>query len=70
MAKDFQTGKFATLSSSQLIVILLTLGKFKVTPQLFILANFGQVTVILLSLGKTLGREKQLGVGYGLSHFK
>ena len=49
---------FLTLSSSKLIVILLTFGKSKLNL-LFIFTKFGQVTVILLGLGKTLGCEKQ-----------
>ena len=49
---DFQTGHSATLGSSKLIFILLTLGKSRLT--LFgPLTDFGQVSVILLSLDKT-----------------
>ena len=55
---DFETGHFFDLSSSKLMVILLTLGKSKLTL-LVHFNGFGQATVILLSLGKTLGPEKQ-----------
>ena len=47
-----------TLNSSKLIVILLTLGKSKLA-RLVYFTNFGQVTVTLLCLDKTLGHEKQ-----------
>ena len=60
MAKDFQTGKFTNFE------------QFKIDSHF---ANFGQVQSdpncsSLLTLGKTLGRKKQLGIGYGLSHFQ
>ena len=60
MTGDIQVSKLVillTLSSSKLIFILLTLGKSKLI--LFgSFYKFGQVTVILLSLGKTC-HEKQ-----------
>ena len=49
---DFQTGHFATLSSSKLIVILLIWASQN-WPY-FIVTAFGQEKVILGSLGKTL----------------
>ena len=52
--RDFKLVFFLIMSISKLILILLTLGKSKLS--LFVL--FGQVTVTLLSLGKTY-REKQ-----------
>ena len=55
---DFQIDHFATVSSAKLIFIFLTLGKSKLIL-LIIFLYFGQVTVILLSLGNTLGHEKQ-----------
>ena len=41
-----------------MIVILLTFGKAKLTL-LVHFSDFGQVTVVLVSLGKTLGCKKQ-----------
>ena len=47
-----------TLSSSKLVFILLTLGKSELT--LFVpFYYFGQVTVILLSLGKTSQKQSK-----------
>ena len=40
------------------MVILLTLGKSKLTLLIYFY-SFGQVTIFVLSLGKTLGRKKQ-----------
>ena len=51
-------GHFAILSSSKLVVILLILGKSKLTEREDF-KDFGQVTIILLRLGKTLGCKKQ-----------
>ena len=47
-----------TLNSSKLITIFL-LWASQILPYLFIFTNLVQVTVILLSLGKTFGHKKQ-----------
>ena len=53
MIKIFKLVILLTLRSSKLTVILITLGKSN-WPILFIFTNFGQVTVFLQTLGKTL----------------
>ena len=55
----FDVSSFSmTLSSSKMIVILLIFGKSKLIL-LVHFSDFGQVTVVLVSLGKTLGCKKQ-----------
>ena len=61
---DFQTGHFPTSgrfvilltwTSSQFAVIFLTISMSRLTN----LSYYGQAMVVLLSMGKTLGRKKQ-----------
>ena len=61
MARDIKIFKLVillTLINSKLMVIFLTLCKSKLTLTVYS-SDFRQATVILLSLGKMLGCEKQ-----------
>ena len=48
---------FLTLSSAKLMVIFVTLAQWKLTLLVYFTESV-QVTIILLSLGKKLGRKK------------
>ena len=70
MAKDFQTGKFAEFEQFKIDSHFANFGQVQSDPNCLSLLTLGR-SVTLLTLGKTLGREKQeLGIGYGVSHFQ
>ena len=62
-------GKFAEFEQFKIESHFAKFGQVQSDPNCLSLLTLGR-SVTLLTLGKTLGREKQLATEYGLSHFQ